>query len=68
MRIYGKSKEGVVAAVIHKKSRNEKKITPAMKRCEAESNRCTRFCRPLPNRSAIAPIYEIRIIPNGVQI
>ena len=25
-------------------------------RCEAESNRCTRFCRPVPNRSAIAPI------------
>ena len=24
-------------------------------RSEAESNRCTRFCRPLPNRSAIRP-------------
>ena len=24
-------------------------------RCQAESNRCSRFCRPVPNRSAIAP-------------
>lgn len=25
------------------------------KRCLAESNRCSRFCRPVPNRSAKAP-------------
>ena len=24
-------------------------------RCLAESNRCSRFCRPVPNRSAKAP-------------
>ena len=24
-------------------------------RCQAESNRCSRFCRPVPNHSAIAP-------------
>ena len=26
-----------------------------LKRCLAESNRSTRFCRPLPNRSAKVP-------------
>ena len=26
-------------------------------RCLAESNRCSRFCRPVPNRSAKAPIF-----------
>ncbi len=26
-----------------------------VKRCLAESNRCSRFCRPVPNRSAKAP-------------
>lgn len=25
-------------------------------RCLAESNRCSRFCRPVPNRSAKAPL------------
>ena len=26
-----------------------------LERCLAESNRCSRFCRPVPNRSAKAP-------------
>lgn len=26
-------------------------------RCLAESNRCSRFCRPVPNRSAKAPLF-----------
>ena len=26
-------------------------------RSEADSNRCTRFCRPLPSHSAIRPFY-----------
>lgn len=28
-----------------------------LKRCQAESNCCTWFCRPMPNRSAIAPFW-----------
>ena len=28
---------------------------PVSLRSQAESNRCTRFCRPLPNRSAMEP-------------
>ena len=28
-----------------------------LKRCLAESNRCSRFCRPVPNRSAKAPLF-----------
>ena len=28
-------------------------------RSEADSNRCIRFCRPLPSHSAIRPIYSI---------
>ena len=31
-------------------------VEKGLLRCQAESNRCTRFCRPVPNRSAIAPM------------
>ena len=30
---------------------------PHFVRCLAESNRCSRFCRPVPNRSAKAPLF-----------
>ncbi len=32
-------------------------IYPIFKRSEADSNRCTRFCRPLPSHSAIRPSF-----------
>ena len=31
-------------------------------RCQAESNCCTWFCRPMPNRSAIAPFGITKIV------
>ena len=34
-------------------------------RREAELNRCTRFCRPLPSRSAIAPCRPVPVDPGG---
>ena len=29
-------------------------------RCVAESNHCDRFCRPAPNHSANAPVWECK--------
>ena len=34
-------------------------------RSEADSNRCTRFCRPLPSHSAIRPFSPIKPPPVG---
>lgn len=31
----------------------------ALLRSEAELNRCKRFCRPVPNRSAIGPLFRV---------
>ena len=31
-------------------------------RSEADSNRCTRFCRPLPSHSAIRPLFPNRFL------
>ncbi len=35
--------------------KNEERLTLLVPRSEADSNRCTRFCRPLPSHSAIRP-------------
>ena len=31
-------------------------------RCQAESNCCAWFCRPLPNHSAIAPYFKYPVL------
>lgn len=39
----------------HSNKNNPSESEGLFERCLAESNRCSRFCRPVPNRSAKAP-------------